>query len=659
MKKRRSMEKIHSMETIHSVGENHSAEKVKSAEDDLTSRLPLRDNVRNIKNLFVHVYRIDKTYYFLDCLRLFLDAVGSALTVVLAADILEMLYESRPMEEIMKAVIFLLALPTLTAMLSSALLNEFVLPGKKNIARVYNGNLAAKFLHMDYSLVNSPYVKDMQDRIDRAHSHGDGIYDLFKRFDAIAAGFFNLVCSLVVAYPMLRIIVNFRNPLMYLGIVILAALLWILTSAAVKADAAFQERFLANPRDLCPEELYRKYYSFSWYWVRRCMSGEYHFIKDIHLYGGHDMMKKYTADNARESENVMHWTSVLEKLSGRSGFLNGSVGSLLSLAGYLVSAAYALMGAFSVGNVIKFAESITKIAGGAQSMGQLYRELSLTARREASTLEMLRISDEMYKGRLPVEKRLDNQYEIEFRNVSFRYPGAKNDALKNLSLKLRIGERMAIVGMNGSGKTTMIKLLCRLYDPQEGEILLNGVDIRKFRQEEYIRLFSVVFQDFKLLSLPLGQNVASSTKMDRELAVKALGQAGLGERLEKLPEGLDTFLYQDIADDGVEISGGEAQKIAIARALYKDSPFVLLDEPTASLDPLSEYEIYSRFDSMVKDKTAVYISHRLSSCRFCDDIAVFHEGRLVQRGSHEELLLDEQGKYYELWRAQAQYYTEK
>ena len=310
-----------------------------------------------------------------------------------------------------------------------------------------------------------------------------------------------------------------------------------------------------------------------------------------------------------------------------------------------------------MGSVIKFAGSITNVIIGFQGMGERYNRISLTARKHASTMEMLSISDEMYKGKLPVEKRMDNKYEVEFCNVSFKYPGAEQYALKNFSLKLRIGERMAIVGMNGSGKTTMIKLLCRLYDPEEGEILLNGVDIRKFDQKEYIKLFSVVFQDFQLLSMPLGQNVACAINVDEDLAVKTLSQAGLAERLTQLPDGLDTFLYQDIKDDGVEISGGEAQKISIARALYKDAPFVLLDEPTASLDPLSEYEIYSRFDTMVKDKTAIYISHRLSSCRFCDDIAVLHDGRLVQRGSHEELLKDETGKYYELWNAQAQYYT--
>ena len=628
-------------------------------EDNLTSKLPFRENMKNIRNLLVQVYRIDKSYFFLNSLRLLLDAVGNAVTVVLSAEILEMLYAGSPVAEIMRVVLLLLAIPTLLAVASSVLWHEFVDPGRANIGRVYEGNLAAKFQSMDYSLVNSPYVKDMQDRIDRAHGWGAGIYDLFWKSDLIVSGIFNLICSLVVAYPILRIIINSRNLWMYLGIAVLGIVLWILTSAATKADAAFQERLLANPTKVYPEEIYRKYYSFSWYWVRRCMSGDYHFIKDVHLYDGYDLMKKYTVDHIRESEKHMPWATVLEKLNGRAGFLQGCTGSLLTLTGYLVSAAYALVGAFPVGSVIKFAESITRIVGGFQSMGQQYREMALTARREVSTLEMLSISDEMYKGKLPVEKRLDNKYEIEFRNVSFRYPGTEQYALKNLSLKLRIGERMAIVGMNGSGKTTMIKLLCRLYDPQEGEILLNGVDIRKFRQEEYIKLFSVVFQDFKLLSLPLGENVAASMKVDRSLAEKSLGQAGLEERLRELPEGLDTCLYQDIADDGVEISGGEAQKIAIARALYKDAPFVLLDEPTASLDPLSEYEIYSGFDTMVQDKTAIYISHRLSSCRFCNDIAVFHQGQLIQRGSHEELVKDEQGKYYELWHAQAQYYTEK
>ncbi|MBQ6408367.1 MAG: ABC transporter ATP-binding protein [Butyrivibrio sp.] len=275
------------------------------------------------------------------------------------------------------------------------------------------------------------------------------------------------------------------------------------------------------------------------------------------------------------------------------------------------------------------------------------------------TYEFLDYPNNMYQGSLTTEKRRDNKYEIEFRNVSFKYPGSNSYALKNVNLKFNIGEKLAIVGMNGSGKTTFIKLLCRLYDPTEGTILLNGIDIRKYRYDEYMNIFSIVFQDFKLFAMPLGENVATSSDYDKEKVLSVLEKAGFGERLEKMSKGLETHLYKQLDKEGVEISGGEAQKIAIARALYKDAPFIILDEPTAALDPVAEAEIYEKFSEMVDDRTAVYISHRLSSCKFCDEIAVFHDGRVVQKGTHFDLLQDSKGKYYELWNAQAQYYNDE
>lgn len=206
--------------------------------------------------------------------------------------------------------------------------------------------------------------------------------------------------------------------------------------------------------------------------------------------------------------------------------------------------------------------------------------------------------------------------------------------------------------------TIFIKLFCRLYDPDEGEILLNGTDIRKYDYAEYLSIFSVVFQDFKLFALPLGQNVTASQTFDHARAVECLRQAGLGERLDTLSDGLETYLYRDFKENGIEISGGEAQKIAIARALYKNAPFLVLDEPTAALDPVAEFEIYSHLDEIVGNKTAIYISHRLSSCRFCDEILVFDKGHIVQRGNHASLVSDISGKYHALWFAQAQYYLE-
>lgn len=212
-----------------------------------------------------------------------------------------------------------------------------------------------------------------------------------------------------------------------------------------------------------------------------------------------------------------------------------------------------------------------------------------------------------------------------------------------------------MVGPNGAGKSTFIKLLCRLYDPTEGEILLNGINIRFYDYEEYLKIFSVVFQDYKLFSFSLAQNVAGALQYDGKKVKRCLREAGLGERLEDMEQGMETNIYQ-IQENGVEISGGEAQKIALARALYKDAPVVILDEPTAALDPVSEYETYKRFHEMVQNKTAVFISHRMSSCRFCSRILVFNEGHIVQDGTHETLLQEKGNLYEQMWEAQAQYY---
>ena len=268
--------------------------------------------------------------------------------------------------------------------------------------------------------------------------------------------------------------------------------------------------------------------------------------------------------------------------------------------------------------------------------------------------EFLAIPSEKYNGTLPVEKRDDGDYDLEFRDVSFRYPNQEQWSLRHVTCRLPKGRKLAVVGPNGAGKTTFIKLLCRLYDPTEGAILLNGIDIRKYDYGEYLSLLSVVFQDFKLFSMKLGESVASSADYDPRRVWECLEKAGMRGRVERMEKGLDTGLFQQ-EEDGVELSGGEGQKLAIARALYKDAPVVVLDEPTAALDPVSEYEIYSRFGEMTAGKTSVYISHRMSSCRFCDVVFVFDGGTIVQQGSHEALLAQD-GLYSRLWQAQAQYY---
>lgn len=379
---------------------------------------------------------------------------------------------------------------------------------------------------------------------------------------------------------------------------------------------------------------------------------------DVRIYRQDKICERYN----QKKDGTFGSNGIFAKYSrGPIGFYSAAssaVSVVFTGVAYVFVCLKAWAGAFGLGAVTQYVASITKVSGSLSSLISTLGDMRNNASFLEQVFEFLDIPDNMYQGSLTVEKRRDRKYQVEFRNVSFKYPGSDNYALRNVSIKFEIGRRLAVVGMNGSGKTTFIKLLCRLYDPTEGVILLNGIDIRKYNYAEYMMIFSVVFQDFKLFALKLGQNVASRAEYDSGLVMDSLKKADFTENLAKMKYGIETYLYKDYDKEGVNVSGGEAQKIAIARAIYKDAPFIILDEPTAALDPVAEAEIYSRFNDIAGDKTAIYISHRLSSCKFCDEIVVFHEGSVIQQGTHASLTADKSGKYYELWHAQAQYYTE-
>ncbi len=377
--------------------------------------------------------------------------------------------------------------------------------------------------------------------------------------------------------------------------------------------------------------------------------------KDIRLYG-------MAGDLARQDLALGLRVTRERARAGIPASLLTSAGKaldfVLRFGVYLVLIDASLRGGVSVGSIARYVSCLTLLIAAATELVTTVQRTLVNDRYLQRYFSFFDIPNDMYKGTLTVEKRDDNEYYVEFRDVSFKYPHTDTWALRHVNFKFKVGEKLAIVGMNGSGKTTFIKLLCRLYDPTEGEIVLNGVDIRKYDYNEYMSLFSVVFQDFRLFAVSLGQNVAARTDYDQARVEDCLKRAGFDERESAMPKGLDTPLYKDFDKDGVEISGGEAQKIALARALYRDAPFIILDEPTAALDPVSEYQVYSHFAAIAGDKTAVYISHRLASCRFCDKIAVFDAGRIVQSGRHEDLLADPSGQYHALWTAQARYYTQ-
>lgn len=375
--------------------------------------------------------------------------------------------------------------------------------------------------------------------------------------------------------------------------------------------------------------------------------------KIIRIFNMHDMIMKEEKDTISSTKSAM---SDLYSLFKRKGYTESLISGFTILFAYTFVILKVLANAISIGSLTKYIGSISQLNGAINNFIMSNNDISVQCDFMKHYNNFMEIENKRYAGTIPIEKRNDNIYEIEFHNVSFSYPGHEKKVLDNVSFKLSLKNKMAVVGKNGAGKTTFIKLLCRLYDPTDGYISLNGIDIRKYNYLEYLSLFGVIFQDFNLFAFPIGQNVASNTTFDEDMLWKCLELAGIRDRVEEMPEKLKTPLYK-YDEGGIEISGGEAQKIAIARALYKNAAFVILDEPTAALDPISEYEIYSKFNELVKDKTSIYISHRMSSCRFCDDIIVFDDGKIIQTGSHDELMQDKDMLYANLWNAQAQYYV--
>jgi len=373
--------------------------------------------------------------------------------------------------------------------------------------------------------------------------------------------------------------------------------------------------------------------------------------KDLRIYN----QQKTVLDllNVRKFLITDKYNRTWMQFDGVTQFLSFAVGGIT----YIIVGLRALARMYGLDQVVLYVGAINSLSENLTELVTNWGNIWEGTPVMPQLFEYLDLPPIKQKGTQAVGKLLPEDICIEFCNVSFKYPGTDKFVLNNINLKFDKNTNMAIVGMNGSGKTTMIKLLTRLYDPTEGVIKLNGIDIKEYVLDEYLRLFAVVFQDFELLAFSLKENVAAGEEVNDARVNEILAMVGFEKRADNMPKGLDTFIYKDYDKDGTNLSGGEAQKVAIARAIYRNSSFVILDEPTAALDPISEFEIYSGLNNILGSKMSVYISHRLSSCRFCNVISVFHEGQIIQTGAHETLIEDTGGKYYELWNAQAQHYV--
>lgn len=618
-------------------------------------QVSIRDTIAIHLRAAKDVDRVAPGFLFAAIIYSAVAALSPYATIWLSAQLINELASARRPDVLGKWVVLIIAV-TAAVGLTKAALERWKSVKDDLFYRQYHILYADKFLSMDFADSDKQETRDLFTQIEQSANWGGWGFNCINMYvcwsvEAVA-GILGAVALTVSLFTQdvpetAGTLTVLNHPLFIVGILaVLLAVTLIGPVLSNKANSVWgglaEESRLGN----------RLFSHFGFY-----LTADKEKAMDLRMYRQLDMAEHYTAVNMFGVGS--HFAQLNATTIGICEGVSLAVSAILSGVVYVFVCLKAVGGAFGIGSVTQYVSAVTKLAGNVSTLLQTVGHMRTNAGFLKTVYEFLDIPNSMYQGSLTTEKRADRQYEVEFHDVSFKYPGSDLWALRHVNMKFKVGKRLAIVGENGSGKTTFIKLLCRLYDPQEGQILLNGIDIRKYRYDDYMNIFSVVFQDFQLICQPLGANVAGSMEYDRDRVRKALIDAGFGDRLATMEKGLDTMLYKDLSEDGVAVSGGEAQKIAIARALYKDAPFIILDEPTAALDPIAEAEIYSKFNDIAGDKTAIYISHRLSSCKFCDEIAVFHEGAVIQQGTHAELVADVTGKYHELWTAQAQYYTEK
>lgn len=578
-----------------------------------------------------------------------INAAIPFVNIIFGSVIIDALVSGISYEEIYRYAIWMVGMNAVLVLLCQGM-KKLVNIRKYNLPNLIWGEIASHALRMDYELLEKKETMEMIDKVREGMQSYGGPNVFCDSLEKLTRCVVDIVYSLILLIPLfipsemgagnrLFDLVNSPTGLVIILVALVFQLLVLYWSNRRYKDLQqrnFETNIEMNTKLGC---LLAPIYEYAHGKDIRMSQLEVPFVKEYKENSGVVYNNMFTLH--RKGERLM-----------AVGTFTSAIFSILC---YLYVGIKALFGAVTVGNVAKYVSAFTKFGVALGDIIDIWIYIQISGEYLSYFVDFVEIENHKYDGTLPIEKRDDGEYEFEFRDVSFSYPNSEKPVLDHVSFKLKLKEKMALVGPNGAGKTTFIKLLSRLYDPTEGEILLNGIDIRLYDYNEYIQLFSVVFQDFSIFSFSIAENVAASRECDEERVRDCLIKAGFGKRLAELDKDIYTNLYQ-LEDDGVEISGGEAQKIAIARALYKEAPFVILDEPTSALDPKAEYEIYRSFNELVEKKTAIYISHRMSSCRFCQEILVFDQGRIVQQGSHEELVKETGGLYHEMWSAQAKYY---
>ena len=570
-----------------------------------------------------------KMYFIVRFLRLVIMTLMPFVNILVMPLIVDEMLTTRSAEKIFGYVVFILASEFVLSLINGTLGNVLERYTVK-FENYYKTLLSARIMELDFQLTEDKKALDQMELAKNGMTWYSG------GLNGIVEPLFNMASALLTVVGVV-VIVATQAPIL------------ILITTAILVFSALINKKLNQIEQKQYAELSKTNRIFSYLaWELT----DIRYGKDIRLYGAKEMMVdkwKYFTDVLTEN-----WGTLANKQLPLN-LLMTATDIIRDFGTYFYLGVLAITGRITIGIATQMFTAAGTFYNSMRNLVWNFQELSKRANYANEYVKFMDYPAAIQKGDKHVTP---GPHTFEFKDVSFSYPGADVEVLRNINLTLTPGEHLSVVGLNGAGKTTLVKLLCRLYDPTKGVILMDGVDIREYDYEEYMKVFAPVFQDFKLFAFSMKENILMEKSEDETQDVSTvLERVGLAEKLATLSNGVDTVVYKHFDENGIEPSGGEQQKLAIARALYKDAPVVILDEPTAALDPMAEYDIYRQFDTLVHEKTAIYISHRLSSCQFCDKIAVFSEKELKEYGTHAELVNKPDGVYAKMFAAQAQYYV--
>ena len=494
-------------------------------------------------------------------------------------------------------------------------------------------NVFVKTLNLDYEKIIDKNVQEMRELSLRIIDN--------SRFSTMTVAFHNVVSSIIVITGISYLLAKIDFWILFIVLVIV-----IVNSISVIYRNKYERKV-----DIDINPIIRKIQYFMG------IGSNYSYVKEMKLFSMNDNVINEYVNLQKEMHKGVDKTRRLSLFGYTISYISQAI---LNIVVYLYLGYRVLVNKnLSITDFSVFLAAVVNFNGAIQRIVTAHLQINNNGQYLKDYFEFMKINNIAEEKSIKHDLIINKNNIIEFKDVSYRYPNQEKYAIKNISLKFNTGEKIAIVGENGSSKTTLVMLLMRMIDPTEGEILFNGINIKDFKIDEYRKMFSTVFQDFKLFAFTIKDNVSAMPNEDQEnideKVNNALSSVGLADKIKSLPKGINTYIEQIYDKEGILLSGGESQRIAIARALYKDSPIFILDEPTAALDPRVEYEIYSKFEEFTQNKTTLYITHRLASTRFCNKIIVLRNGEIIELGDHKELM-KMNGYYAELFNMQAQYY---